>query len=253
MRPLFVAVLLLASLAGCTDDADDTGPKGQIDGAALNHLLVPYSGVLVSLPDLGVQAKTSDLGGFSFFDVPVGLYVVELDIPGVGVDREVVAVNEGEISRVILQLFPTAANEPHVTLRSDAEIVQFAMPGEACEDCAWRTAVSEGRPAAVELLVEWDPKHPFVASWRTDLLVELRDQNDVLIAGPLSKADVIDFNGRSVLHALVPGPAMSPDITSLKVGFAFDAGNPAPHPDFQVDSRLCLHYVQTESRTACSV
>lgn len=254
MRLLVPAVLVLAMTAGCIGgDAPDPGPRGQIDGAALNHILIPYSNILVTLPDLGMQSRTTPLGGFSFFDVPTGFHVVQLDVPGVGIDREVVAVQEGEISRVILQIFPDPRDDPHVTLRSDVEIVEMAMPGQVCEECAWRTPVSEERPAAIELLVEWDARHPVYAQWRTELIVELRDGQDNLIAGPLGKADVTAMGGISVLHALVPAAALDPDMSSLKVSFTFDAANPAPHPDFQVDSRLCLHYVEEERRTACSI
>ncbi len=254
MRLFLVPVLLLASLAGCTgDEPHDLGPVGQIDGAALNHILIPYSNATVTLPEIGRETKTTQLGGFTFFDVAPGFYVVELDLPGVGVDREVVAVHEGEISRVILQIYPHEIDEPHVTLRSDVEMVQLAMPGAVCEECAWRTTVSESHPVAVELLVEWDAKHPLFAEWHTDLLVELRDQSDNIVIGPLGKSDVVEVNGLHVLHARIPGSALDPGLTNLKVGFTFDAGNPAPHPDFQVDSRLCLHYIEQEPATACSI
>ncbi len=255
MRLLLVPVLLLATMAGCIGGAEpqELGPVGQIDGAALNHILIPYGAAVVTLPELGRETTTTELGGFTFFDVPVGFYVVELDLPGIGVDREVVAVTEGEISRVILQIYPHKVDEPHVTLRSDVEMVQLAMPGAVCDECAWRTSVPEGRPVAVELLVEWDARHPLFAEWHTDLLVEVRDQSGDLIIGPLSKADVIEINGLHVLHARIAGTSLSSDLTNLKVTFAFDAGNPAPHPDFQVDSRLCLHYIEQEPATACSI
>ncbi len=254
MRFLFVAVLLTGMLAGCVDEpTQETLAYGQIDGAALNHVLVPYPDVVVTLPEIGRETRTTELGGFTFFDIEPGFYVVELYLPGIGIDREVVAVRSDEISRVILQIYPQEEEEPHVTFRSNMEIVQLAMPGERCEECDWRTSLSEGRPEAAELLVEWDARHPAFTDWRTELVVELRDDEGRLLAGPLSKAHAIDMEGLRVLHARIPAERMALDITTLKVTFAFDETNQAPHPDFKVDSRICLHYIEQEPVTACSL
>lgn len=237
------AALLALALSGCLSGGEPVhdGPTGQIDGAVLNHVLIPYGNASVHL-DTGQTTQTTQLGGFSFFDVPIGFHTVEVEVAGAGLDREVVAVNEDSIARVILQLFPAEEPSPHVTSLSDSQIVQVAMPGEHCEECEWSAALRETRPEAVELKVAWDGRHPLLTASRTDLIVELRDQDGNTLIGPLGRHQVEQEEGLHVLCAAIDGRALPATAGSLQVHFRFDPENQAPHPDFKMESFLRLHY-----------
>lgn len=240
--PWAAALLGAMAMAGCLSGPEPIheGPTGQIDGAVLNHVLIPYGNATVHL-DTGETTQTTKLGGFSFYHVSEGFHTVEVEIDGGG-DREVVAVNRDAIARVILQVFPLQEDRPHVTALSDSQIVQLAMPGEHCEECEWSAALRDTRPEAIELKVAWDADHPLLGASRTDLIVELRDQAGNTLIGPLGREQVTEEGAFQVLCAAIDGRALPEGAGSVQVHFQFDPDNQAPHPDFQMESFLRLHY-----------
>lgn len=242
----WLAALWVVVAAGCLGGGPaepHTGPSGQIDGAVLNHVLIPYANTSVEIPDLGMETTTTQLGGFSFFDVPVGFHTVEVHLDD-GIDREVVAVRENDISRVILQIFPTPQVKPYVADLSKTNIVAMAMPGEACEDCSWRTGLRQQHPDLVEVIVEWDGQHPALALAETHLVVELRDQDDQLLM-LLDRADV-QRGDTFRLCAVLPADALPDTAGSLRLDFSFDEDNMLPHPELRFESHMRLHYADDE-------
>ncbi len=254
MRILTAAVLVVVSLSGCigSESTQDAGPTGQIDGAVLNHILVPYAGVPVHLVELDIWTRTTELGGFSFYDVPVGFHTVEVELDD-GRDRDIIAVEEDHVSKLILQVFPAEVDEPHVTVLSDSHLVQLAMPGEVCEDCKWRTQLRHDRPEQVEIHVEWDGRHPVATDVETHVEVRLTDQNGKTLIGPLGRDDVVRVGNYFVLEAAMDGSEIPAEASTLQLHFTFDADNELPHPDFEMRSAMCLHYVEDAiGPTACT-
>ncbi len=254
MRLLAIVAVLAVSLSGCfgAEPTQEDVPRGQIDGAVLSPLLFPYGNVSVHLVELDAWTTTTELGGFSFYNVPVGFHTLEVDLPGIGKDREIVAVEEDAVSKLILQIFPEQIDEPHVTVLSDAQLVQVAMPGEACATCDWRAQLRQEMPRQVEIHVEWDGRHPVLSEFETHLVVTLETQGGQILIGPLGQDDVKQVGGYFVLEASIPGNAIPVDARTLDLRFAFDEGNEAPHPDFEMRSAMCLHYGETNGPTACT-
>lgn len=247
MRALLCTAFLLASLAGCVSEepAPELGPVGQIDGAVLNHVLIPYANVTVELADTGATTRTTELGGFSFFDVPVGFHTVKVVLPDGGSDRQVVAVEEGEIVKLILQVVPPPSDDPHDTILSNTKIIQLAEPGQRCTECDWETQLRRGdnpaRPDKVDIVIAWDGRHP-VGMFETHLDIEVRDQDDRIVMGPFDADDVTLEDGLYVVRDSLLGTELPQTSTSLTMRFSFSDQNELTHPDFRMERHITLHF-----------
>ena len=69
-----VALLLAILLAGCSAAPPPAAPEptGRIDGAVVNEVLQPFSHLNVTLVGMDRVDETSDLGGFTFRELPMG-------------------------------------------------------------------------------------------------------------------------------------------------------------------------------------
>lgn len=246
---LTVFALLAAALAGCTDGPSepvDHGPVGRIDGAVLDHVMMPFGNTSVHLVEQDVRTRTTDLGGFSFVGVPPGFHTIEVFVEGFGFDREIVAVDGGETTKTILQIIPDPEDKPHITVLSDSTIVQVALPGEHCEECEWRGGLKDHiRPDLVFAQATWRAEHPVASGIETHLVMELRDQDGTLLMGPLDRDDAVREGDFFTLQGVVQGDTIPPSAGNLVLHFEFDPDN-KPQPDFKMQSSLDLHYGETE-------
>jgi hypothetical protein len=158
VKAALLALALPALLAGCLAGAPSHGPTGQIDGAVVDHLLRPYSNQTVYLSPLGWTDATSPLGGFTFRAVPVGTYLLMAAHDGTQGAAASVTVEEGRVSKVILQLLPIPSRDPRIVLvPPHVGFEDTASAGGACGSCTWVVPLDAGeRPAQVVLKAQWD-------------------------------------------------------------------------------------------------
>ncbi|MGB0651891.1 MAG: carboxypeptidase-like regulatory domain-containing protein [Thermoplasmatota archaeon] len=235
-------VLLVTTLAGCTDQADpappaEVVPTGRIDGAVLGPLLHPYGNTTVHLVELNRTDVTSDLGGFTFRDVPVGAYTLTTVAKGTEPRSAVVAVREGDVTRIILQLHPVITDNPHVAFLHKHGRTTMALPGAACEPCSWSTVLYE-QPEGVLLRAAWDdvggPEgSPPIGD--SSLIVRLFDQDGRLVT---------TVEGTSPLVGYVPESSLPTDLEALMVEVTF-SDDFLPTPGFEMDSYLTIFHDTT--------
>ena len=207
MKAAAVLLLVPALLAGCLagGHAPAPAPTGQVDGAVVDHLLNPYANQTVTLVQLQRTDQTSPLGGFTFRDVPVGFYTVTTSLDGV-TDTQVVDVEAGKVTRVILQLVPPHKPAPYF------QAFAFDSPGERpeagspCSSCTWSVALDERRPAEVTLDAAWAPgplgEDNDVLSIRVagaDIHPEARGLRVEVAFGPRFMPNAQEFTMRSVM------------------------------------------------------
>ncbi|HUR26306.1 MAG TPA: carboxypeptidase-like regulatory domain-containing protein [Candidatus Thermoplasmatota archaeon] len=239
MRTSALAALLLpALLAGCLGgDAPSPVPTGQIDGAVVDHLLHPFSNQTVYLSPLGRNDQTSRLGGFTFRSVPVGTYTVLTAHEGTQGAAAVVEVQEGLVTKVILQLLPTPVRDPHMAIfPSHSSIEDKALYGQECQSCAWVVPL-EGDERPAEVVFEWH--------WETSALAEhgddtlrfqvLDDQGDLLYRR--------DAPG-SPFTAAIDGHDIPSDARELRVQVWFGSGF-VPRANFRLESYVTVYYGAT--------
>lgn len=239
-------VLLLAvAFAGCTSDAPDVVPVvGRIDGAVIDHMLGPFAEVDVHLIEEDRWTQTTELGGFSFLDVPPGIHTVEVVTPA-GSDRELVIVEDQQISRVILQIWDLPERQPYVSKLVHKGAEQLAQPGTTCDDCRWPTRLREERPVAVTFMAVWDPA--VALDIETHLEITITDNHGNRLHRMLNIADEEDHpDGGRMLRAMFAGDKIPDDAGQIVVDVRFSNDNAAPHVDFELETFLHLHYGMTE-------
>ncbi len=230
MKGLLALAAVAALLtAGCTaPDPPESPAVGRIDGAVLGPLLDPYGNATVVLEDLGRTTTTTRLGGFTFLGVPVGGHVLSVQLPGTSGDRKAVRVDEGEVTRVILQVHTFLPALPYVAnLRSHGQ-EDLAMPGRSCEECEWSTTLPE-RPDLAVLAARWDGG---LADGR--VVVELWNGHDLV--GALEVPGDGETRSTEVARDALPGAGGQLRVTAR---FTEDF---LPTPDLRVETFLRLHY-----------
>ncbi len=229
----FMASLIAAmALSGCTapEDAAPVLPTGRIDGAVLGPLLSPYGNHTVRLVELDRTDTTSDLGGFTFRNVPPGKYNLTAgDDTTHPLRREITVYSD--ITRVILQLRPLHIPFPHVAYLQRHGGTDLAMPGEACDACGWSTALHETADAVV-VEASWDSPSAGDLTLGGTLLVEVLDQAGQLVA---------ELEGHSPLWAYLPGRTLPSDLTDLHLRVSFGSDF-VPQRDFEMDSFLTIYH-----------
>lgn len=246
MRRLLVAAMLAAvALAGCTapdEPLQDRGPTGRIDGAVLDHVLFPYANTTVHLLELDLYTNTTELGGFSFYHLPPDFYTLEVDLPGIGMDREIVAVQPDGVAKVILQVFAPRPDRDYVAELSWLGTDSLGEPGSDCERCDWRATLRERRPNMVVAAAVW----PEDAVFDTFLRMEVRTPDGALLLGPFDRDDTVvdEVDGKRMRHlgGIIDGELIPEDAGSLLYHFEFSGDNLLPHVDFQMESFLWVHY-----------
>jgi len=244
MRSLLVLVLLVPALSGCVggEEPHAAAPTGQIDGAVVDQFLRPYAATPVHLLELERRDVTNDLGGFSFRDVPPGVYTVQVVVAGPVTDEQTVTVEAHEVSRTILQAGRPVPEDPHVVRLSHAGGVDVAVPGAGCPSCSWTTPLGEPRPDHVYLEARWEDEMAEGSPSGTSLRVELRDQTGRLITS---------VEGRSPLQRYIDGSDIPGGADQLEVRVRFHRTNEVPHVGFEMDSRLCLFFATDPQHGAC--
>lgn len=239
-----ILLLVATAMSGCTSGpAPEPDPVGRIDGAVIDHMLGPWGGVEVHLVEEDRWTTTTELGGFSFLDVPPGIHTVAVTTT-TGSDRELVVVRDWEISQVILQVWDLPEAQPYVSKLVHRATEQTAMPGAICEDCAWRTQLREEKPVAVSFLAVWDPR--MLIDAETHLEITLTDEEGRELAPMLDASDeeIYPMGGR-MLRTVIPGDQLS-DSNRIHVDVRFADTN-LPHLDFQMETFLHLHYGMTDT------
>lgn len=238
MKAAAVLLLVPALLAGCLagGHAPAPAPTGQVDGAVVDHLLNPYANQTVTLVQLQRTDQTSPLGGFTFRDVPVGFYTVTTSLDGV-TDTQVVDVEAGKVTRVILQLVPPHKPAPYF------QAFAFDSPGERpeagspCSSCTWSVALDERRPAEVTLDAAWAPG-------------PLGEDNDVL------SIRVVDDRGFTLYDATdqpspvaisIAGADIHPEARGLRVEVAFGPRFMPNAQEFTMRSVMTLYHGATKA------
>lgn len=233
MRSVAVLAAVLAlALAGCVAPAAPSASApagGRIDGAVVDAFLSPHANTTVRIVELGWLDETNALGGFTFRNVPAGVYTVRADVAG-QTDRQTVVVREGATTQTILQVVLPPAPTPHVAALRHEGHADLGIPGTTCVPCAWQTTLHE-RPDHVVLEARWD-NGPLPGS-PTRLVVELRDEAGRLVAF---------MEGQSPLQAKLMGSSIPADSETIEVRVYFHPANEAPHPGFSMQSSLCLFY-----------
>lgn len=226
MRAAAVALALL--LAGCAGVATTPGPiaTGQIDGAVVDQVLRPFGFLNVTLVNLDRVDTTSERGGFTFRDLPPGVYTLTAKAEGTLGDVKMVQVEAGKVSRVILQLLPVPSKVPFVTsLRNHAQ-EDLAIPGALCESCGWGTFLLR-HPDEVVVRANWDA----LPAGDATVTLEVRDDQDRLLGSA---------SGTSPLEVDIRGADIPAESNRLKFSFRF-GDNFTPQP-FDVESFLDLYY-----------
>lgn len=238
MRTSALAALLLpALLAGCLGGEAPRAPTGQIDGAVVDHLLHPFSDQAVYLSPLGLSDRTSQLGGFTFRNVPVGAYTLLTAHEGTQGAAAVVEVEEDRVSKVILQLLPTPVREPHMDiLPSQRSVEEQALWSAECTSCA-RSVVLDGaeRPAEVVLEFHWDSS--LLGEHGDDAMrfQVVDDKGDLLYRGTTED---------SPASVTVDGGDIPGDVRELRVQAWFGPGF-TPRANFNLDSLVTIYYGAT--------
>ena len=243
-----MALLVAVALSGClSSDAPEAepGPVGRIDGAVVDHLLRPWSEVQVHLVEADRWTTTTPLGGFTFLDVPVGFNTVEVDLEGIGTDRDLLVVDEGASAKVILQVYDTPPDEPYVAELAHRANVRIAEPGAPCEECRWAVRLHE-RPVAVVVQSVWDGF--LLPDVESHVIMEVHDEDGNRLLAPIgAEVETHDAQGRSTLTAVIDGQTIRDSAGSLAISYRFDPDNPVPHPDFKMESFLFIHYGMTDA------
>lgn len=238
LKGALLLLALTALLAGClAGEPAAPVPTGQIDGAVVDHLLRPYAAQEVRLLQLDRTDSTSPLGGFTFRQVPVGLYTVTTSSGGVSA-TQLVDVTEGKISRVILQLVVPEPPGPYADNLAFTSKAQMATPGDVCDACAWDQPLEGSElPVQIVLEAEW-PGLAAVAGERDLLDIVVADQDGF----PLYR-DLV----ASPLNITLDGADLPPGTTALKVRATFGPEF-TPQPAFQMDAVLRFYYGATREQ-----
>ena len=242
------ALLASVALAGCGAPDAPAVPSGRIDGALVDHMLRPWPDAAVHLVELDVWTRTTELGGFSFMGVPPGLYTLEASIVDIGMDRELVIV-EDDVTRVILQVFKLPDPEPYISQLTHPAHVQIAEPGERCEDCHWSALFKSEAPQAVTVLAMWDPV--LAPGFETHVILELTDQDGQRLLDPMDRRDETRQDELSVLCFRIPGADLPDSVRQVVMDVTFDADNPLPHIDFRIDTFLFIQYGPADDPATC--
>lgn len=237
MKAGLAALLCLALLAGCVGKTPAAVPPatGQIDGAVVDPLLHPFSNQTVTLVQLQRTDVTSRLGGFTFRDVPIGFYTVTTRLEDGRAATQVVDVEAGKITRVILQLLPHEGPVLRIDAFNHQSGSQLAYPNQECSVCAWSLPLEPGeRPAEVLLETSWSRLGAPMSGADT-LRITLTDEAGFpFFDGLLEPGQTVAIAGTDL-----PEDARSLDI---RVTFGRDF---VARPAFEMESLLSLFYGAT--------
>ena len=231
-----LALVLPAALAGCLGGEPAPVPTGQIDGAVVDQLLRPFSDQTVYLSELGWRDSTSRLGGFTFREVPVGSYTLITSHDGTRGAVAVVDVQEGHVTKIILQLLPLPRKEPTMSiLPPHSGYEDVALPGHSCPSCEWTIPLDEGVPKEVTFEAYWDR----MPHGDDGMRFEITDQfGDVLYQSPVAFGEPVSI---SIQGADIPEDADRLHVTAV-FGDTF-----TPRTMFHMESVVTMYYGATKA------
>lgn len=226
MRGVLAATVALL-LAGCISPIATQAPPatGRIDGAVVDGYLNPYPFQNVTLVNLGLVDQTSQLGGFTFRDVPPGTYTLTTQRAGTDGDTKVVEVQPNHVTRVILQMLPHREPLPFVSSFKNTAHTDLALPGSDCTDCAWSKFILD-QPKEIVLRAAWDA----LPAGGSSLTVSLATDDGHLLGSA---------TGTSPLEVAVRGADLPRD---QKVRVLVHFGDDFTPQPLQVASVLDLYY-----------
>jgi hypothetical protein len=234
-RALLVALVLPALAAGCLGGEPGASvATGQIDGAVVDQLLRPYGNQTVYLSPLGWTDATSRLGGFTFRDVPVGTYTVLAAKDGTRGGAAVVDVEEGRITKTILQLLPFDVQPPYLDIVPHSSFADTAFPGTVCADCAWEASLDE-HPEEVVFEARWEATTLGFDGMRFQVT---DDQGDVLYQSPVETDGPVTIS--------IAGADIPDDARTLRVTATFGSEF-TPRANFRMESVLTLYHGATKA------
>ena len=243
MKARLALLAIPVLLAGCFTEGPGGGgapePAGQIDGAVVDQLLTPFANQTVTLVQLGLTDTTSPLGGFTFRGVPPGLYTLTTSLEGYRSDTQVVQVEAGKVSRVILQMSRLALPLPYFEAHGFTAFDKGATAGEVCSECEWAVPLGADRPAEVTLEATWD--HGLLVGEENDLL-------DVLVT---DGRGFTLYEGRDLASPLslsIPGEDIHPEATELRVEVAYGHQFLPAAQEFRMDSLMTLFHGATKEQ-----
>lgn len=211
---------------------------GQIDGAVVGPLLHPFSNQAVHLVQADRVDYTSDLGGFTFRNVPVGFYTLTTRGPDGATAAQVVDVEAGRITRVILQLLPIPQKLPYFEALSFHSFEERPQRGGVCEGCAWVVPLGADAPAEMTFEALWQPG-PVLGPDRDRLDIVIRDDRGF----PLFEGRAL----RSPVLVSIDGADVHPDARELHVEVAFGPDF-LPRTAFTMDSVMTLYHGATKAQ-----
>lgn len=220
------------------DGPDVPVATGQIDGAVVNHLLSPFSNQEVRLVQLERSDFTSRLGGFTFRQVPVGVYTVTTtDSLGVTA-TQIVQVDADRITRVILQILPPHENLTYFQAYPHQSFQERPQAGAACTACDWAVPLDGKRPQEITLDALWHPG-PVVGEERDRLDIEITDgRGFALYSG---------HNVETPLSISIDGADLHENATEIRVHVSFGPQF-MPSMAFRMDSVLTLYHGATKAQ-----
>lgn len=213
-------------------------PTGQIDGAVVDHLLSPFAGQEVRLVQLGRTDVTSPFGGFTFRDVPVGVYTLTTTDPSGATATQVAEVQADRITRLILQILPPHENIPYFEAHAFQSFQERPQAGAPCDPCEWAVALEGSRPAEITLDALWHPG-PVLGKERDRLDVEITDGRGFAL-----------FNGHDLetpLQISIDGTDLHANATEIRVRVAF-GDDFMPSMAFRMDSVLTFYHGATKAQ-----
>ncbi|MEK6975282.1 MAG: carboxypeptidase-like regulatory domain-containing protein [Candidatus Thermoplasmatota archaeon] len=240
MKGALLLLALPAVLAGCFagEPPQAALPTGQIDGAVLDHFLQPFGNQSVHLVQLGLVDQTSAFGGFTFREVPPGFYTLTTSLPTGQAATQVVDVEAGKITRVILQLLPLPTVAPYFRAYAYTSPGEAAEGGSMCSSCEWAVPLAADRPA--EVTVE--------AMWASAPLMANSTKLDITITDGRGFALYNGYNLVSPFRVSIAGDDVHPEATELRMQVSFGNQVLPSTRDFTMDSVLTLYHGATKAQ-----
>jgi hypothetical protein len=229
-----LALAALTLLSGCaTPMGVQPEPTGQIDGAVVDPLLSPFRHLSVRLVELGREDITSDLGGFTFRNVPVGVWTLQAEAHGTKGATATIVVNKDETTPIILQLFPVDPPPGVMKQAGKTGADEMALPNTECPGCEWVILLSE-HPEEVVFEFTWED----VAGRSSPIHATVHT---------VDGTNVLDLTGTSPLRGSVVGDRLGATEPSLRVSVSFGPDF-IPQTDFRVEELADFYYGATRAQ-----
>lgn len=246
LKASLALLALPALLAGCFTGtpAPQAVATGQIDGAVVDHLLHPFSDQEVRLLQLDRTDRTSLLGGFTFREVPPGFYTVTTTLPNGATASQVVDVEAGKVTRVILQLLPAHEALPWFQSHVFKSTGERPERDQVCESCAWTLPLGAERPEEVTFEAFWATSPASAVVGGADHLhIQITDD----LGFPLLTDKDAAMTAGAAYIASIDGADLHPDAKELRVEVRFGKEFLPSAQEFKMTSVLTEYFGGTRA------